>query len=152
MPELANLRHERFARFRAQGMLLEASYERAGYAPDRSHASRLARREDVCERIFELRLDHTDVRTAERPRVIEILMNIAADSQMARTPGGYEQSRIAALEAVRLQLEHEKAQARDRRRMSRDARKDGVAGSGAAGGAEAVRAAEPVAASPLRLA
>ncbi len=82
MPELANFGYERFARFRSQGMLLEASYERSGYAP----ARRDARREGVRERIFDRRLDHTDRLTADRPRVIEALTNLAADSRRVRIP------------------------------------------------------------------
>ncbi|HEY5105998.1 MAG TPA: hypothetical protein VII73_04395 [Caulobacteraceae bacterium] len=57
MPQLANLRHECFAKYRSNGMLLEEAYERAGYAPDRGHASRLAAREDIRARNLEMRLD-----------------------------------------------------------------------------------------------
>jgi hypothetical protein len=76
MPKLDNRRHEWFAYLRAHGARLEEAYERAGYAPDRGHACRLASRPEVAERITELRSDFADVVTADRPRVIEALMSI----------------------------------------------------------------------------
>ena len=101
-------------------MLLEEAYERAGYAPDRGHASRLAAREDVRERIFDIRLNHTDVLTAERPRVIEALMALADQSRAIRTPEGMRQAREALLAAARLQAELAEARTIDRKHIVRD--------------------------------
>ena len=101
-------------------MLLEEAYERAGYAPDRGHASRLAAREDVRARIFEIRLSHTDVETAEHPRVIESLISLAHQSRALRTPEGVKEARLALLDAARLQVELAKARMRDRKHMVRD--------------------------------
>jgi hypothetical protein len=119
MPQLPNVRHERFARFRSQGLLLEDAYERAGYVPDRGHASRLAARKDVRERIFEFCLDHTDVLTAERPRVIEALVNLANDAGRTRPPEAVREARLSLMDAARLQSQLSEARNRDRRRVSR---------------------------------
>jgi signal-transduction protein with cAMP-binding, CBS, and nucleotidyltransferase domain len=114
MPRLANRRHEWFAYMRAHGRRLEDAYERAGYAPDRGHACRLASRPEVAERITELRSDFTDVVTADRPQVIEALMSIANTCKALGTPDALKEARFAYLEAARLQQQIAEELARDR--------------------------------------
>ena len=55
MPTLQNPQHEAFAQARSRTVSLEDAFENAGYSPDRSHACRLAKRDDVSARIAELR-------------------------------------------------------------------------------------------------
>ena len=142
MPRLLNRRHEWFAQLRAQGRRLEEAYERAGYAPDRGHACRLASRPDVALRINELRGDFMDVATADRPRVIEALMAIGASSRSLGTTSGLKEARFAYLEAARLQQEIARDLARDRDIIERELgnlpareRRAGVAGDTACSGA-----------------
>jgi hypothetical protein len=120
MPRLINRRHEWFAHLRAHGMRLEEAYENAGYAPDRGHACRLASRPDVAARINELRSDFTDIRTAERPRVIDALMAIGESSRSHGTTSGLKEARFAYLEAARLQQQHAEDLSRDRDIIERE--------------------------------
>jgi hypothetical protein len=120
MPRLVNRRHEWFAHLRAQGLRLEEAYERAGYAPDRGHACRLASRPDVALRINELRSDFTDVRTADRPRVIDALMEIGQSCRALGTTSGLKEARFAYLEAARLQQQIVDDLARDREIIERE--------------------------------
>jgi hypothetical protein len=54
MPALNNTRHELFAQELAQGSSKATAYRRAGYAPDRHHACRLATKGHVAQRVAEL--------------------------------------------------------------------------------------------------
>ena len=120
MPKLINRRHEWFAYLRAQGLRLEEAYERAGYAPDRGHACRLASRPDVAARITELRSDFTDIVTADRPRVINALLAIGESSRSLGTTSGLKEARFAYLEAARLQQQIGDDLARDRDIIERE--------------------------------
>jgi hypothetical protein len=120
MPKLDNRRHEWFAYLRAHGARLEEAYERAGYAPDRGHACRLASRPEVAERITELRSDFADVVTADRPRVIEALMSIGHSCTALGTPPALKEARFAFLEAARLQQSIAEDLARDRELIERE--------------------------------
>jgi hypothetical protein len=126
MPDLENLRHEWFARARANGYRLEDAYECAGYVPDRGHACRLAARPEVASRINELRnaLKH-DV-PANKISVIQELVEIGRLSRRMDTPVGYKESRLAILEAGRLHEELVQERAQDRQvlamAMAREAR------------------------------
>ncbi len=120
MPKLINRRHEWFAHHRARGMRLEEAYERAGYAPDRSHACRLASRPEVAERITELRGDFTDVISAERSRIIEALIAIAEASRALGTPEGLKEARFAFLAAAALQQRIADDLAKDRQIIERE--------------------------------
>ena len=119
MPRLLNRRHEIFAQLRAEGMRLEEAYERAGYAPDSSHDCRLASRPDVAARINDIRSHFTDIMTAERPRVIDALMEIGRSSRELRTPSALKEARFAYLEAARLQQQLAEDLARDREAIER---------------------------------
>ena len=117
MPLLANRRHEFFARLRAQGLLLEEAYERAGYVPGRGHASRLGSHPDVAERVMELRGDMIDTHTAERPAIIHELIALSHENRSLRTPAAAKEARLALMEAARLQSEMMVERMRDRDRM-----------------------------------
>ena len=54
MAALINARHELFAQERARGATADEAYAKAGYKPDRGHASRLAANGSILARIDEL--------------------------------------------------------------------------------------------------
>ncbi len=117
MEELRNRRHEWFAILRAEGMSLEEAYEKAGYAPDRAHACRLAARPDVARRIVELRI-HRGPRLGARPAdAIPWMLEVAQNGLKMRTAAGLREAREAFAEAARLQMEIERAMAHDRALM-----------------------------------
>ena len=57
MPVLDNPRHERFARFAAQGSTLDEAYKQAGYKENRHNAWSLAQRPLVAERIIQIKTE-----------------------------------------------------------------------------------------------
>ena len=120
MTRLENPRHEHFAQLRAEGLTLEDAYERAGFTPARGHASRLAAREDVAERIAELRKLQTDADLAERPKAIAMLMRFAEASMAFGTAAGVKEARLALLDAERLQRELAQDRMKDRQQMMND--------------------------------
>ena len=61
MPTLRDPRREAFAQARAKGALLIDAYESAGFVRHRGHPSRLALKEEVAERIAELRALQTEI-------------------------------------------------------------------------------------------
>ena len=69
MPELANKRHEQFARNLASGNSASQSYINAGYQPCRQNASRLSSNDDIKQRVIEIQsqreIDTTNNRNAE---------------------------------------------------------------------------------------
>lgn len=65
MPQLANDRHERFARAVADGMRTVDAYEAAGYPRSASSASQLKSRPEVSARIAELMQEDLDRRAAD---------------------------------------------------------------------------------------
>jgi hypothetical protein len=75
IPVLENPRHGAFAQARARGAVLNDAYEDAGFAPDRSHASRLAGREDVAERIAELKAEQAGLDGASPHKAIAALLD-----------------------------------------------------------------------------
>jgi len=102
MPLLENPRHEAFARSRAQGAYLDDAYEDAGFAPGNGHASRLAKREEVAERIAELRAEQPDIVGAGRRGAIITLLRLVEAGLSQGTPGGVKEARETLLEARRL--------------------------------------------------
>jgi phage terminase small subunit len=77
MPELKNLRHERFAQNIAMGMNATAAYAAAGYKPSTAHASRLAVNGRVVERVRELTAPALARTEATVERVLEELTSLA---------------------------------------------------------------------------
>jgi hypothetical protein len=115
MPLLANLRHETFARARANGALLDDAYEDAGFTPGHGHASRLAWRPEVAERTAELRAAQADLAEANPQAVIAALLRIAKASEAQATPAGVKEARLTLLEACRLGGELARDRAHERR-------------------------------------
>ena len=102
MPALSDTRHEAFAQACAKGARFMDAYQDAGFAPDRSHASRLARRDEVAARIAELRLARAAAEDADPQTIIDALMRMARDNETLKTPAGVKEARTNMLEAHRL--------------------------------------------------
>ena len=114
MPILQNARHEAFASARAGGAKLEDAYEDAGFAPSATHACRLAKRDDVAERIGELRLMRAKAEEASPQSIIAALVSVARDSDLLKTPSGAKEARLNLIEAHRMQQAIAHSRAMDR--------------------------------------
>ena len=90
MPLLANPRHEAFAQARARGAYLEDAYEDAGFAPNRAHASRLAHRPEVAERIGAIRAELAGVIDHSPEAMVANLLQAFGRQQGQRRPSGQE--------------------------------------------------------------
>ena len=116
MPILQNPRHETFAQARAKGALLDDAYEDAGFAPGNGHASRLALRPEVAERIGELRAERSELIDSNTQAVVAALLRIAKASEALASPAGIKEARVTLLEARRLGSSLADERARERRR------------------------------------
>ncbi len=120
MTILQNPRHEAFAHARVAGADLEQAYEDAGFAPDTSHACRLAKRPEVAERMAELRREQDEAEDASPRAIIAALVRMARDSEALKTPAGVKEARLNLLEAHRLRGVMAASRAGDRSIMARD--------------------------------
>jgi len=102
MPALNDTKHEAFAQACARGARFMDAYQDAGFAPDNSRASRLARRDEVAARIAELRQTRAAAEDSDPQTIIDALMRMARDSETLKTPAGVKEARINMLEAHRL--------------------------------------------------
>ena len=115
MPLLDNPRYEAFAKTRAKGARLDDAYEDAGFAPGKGHASRLAARPEVAERIAELRAAGADRNMINAADIATSLMRLAKAAEALATPAGFKEARELMLVAQRLHGE-----IAERRRVERD--------------------------------
>ena len=106
---MQNHRYEAFAEARARGQALENVYEDAGFAPGYNHGRRLNLREDVAERIAEIRAALDRARHADEPEAIAALLRLAKAGEALQTPAGAKEARLAVLDAFRLHRESEAA-------------------------------------------
>ena len=102
MPTLENPRHEAFAVARAKGATLHDAFEDAGFPPDRAHACRLAKRDDVAARIGELRAAREKAEESEPHMIIDALIRMARDSEALKTAAGVKEARLNLMEASHL--------------------------------------------------
>ena len=102
MPCLQNPLHEAFALARAKGVSLQDAYEDAGYPPDRGHACRLAKRDDVAARVAELHRVREKAEESSPQMIIDALIRMARDSEVLKTAAGLKEARLNLLEADRL--------------------------------------------------
>lgn len=114
MPALDNPRHEAFAQARARGARVEEAYEDAGFAPGNDHGARLACREDVAQRIGELRALQTDLEQASTQAVIAALLRVAKGAEAATTPAAMKELRLILLDVDRLRAGMELDRQRER--------------------------------------
>jgi hypothetical protein len=97
MPALANSRHEAFAQARARGARKEDAYEDAGFTPGNDHAGRLDAREDVAQRVAELRAQQTEIAESATHAVIAALLRVAKAGEAATTPAAVREVRLTFL-------------------------------------------------------
>jgi hypothetical protein len=114
MPILQNPRHETFAQARAKGALLDDAYEDAGFAPGNGHASRLALRPEVAERIGELRAERSELIDSNTQAVVAALLRIAKASEALACPAGIKEARETLMQAWRLSSDLARDRARER--------------------------------------
>jgi len=121
MPPIQNPQHETFAQARAKGATLDDAFENAGYPPDRSHACRLAKREDVAARIACLRAERDQAEESQPQMIIDALVRMARDSEALKTPAGMKEARLNLLEADRLRTALTKYRNNERYQISIEA-------------------------------
>jgi hypothetical protein len=114
MPALDNPQYEAFAVARARGAFLEDAYEDAGYTAHNGHASRIANRLEVRERISELRREQAKAEESSPRAVIEALVRMARASESLNTAAGAKEARANLLEALRLAREMSDTRRHDR--------------------------------------
>ncbi len=105
MPALTNGKHEKFARFIAEGKTQIAAYEDAGYEPHFENASRLIRNDKVAARIAELQdavAEHTTITVA---LVTESMVRIAKRAEEIESnygPSALSVARASWMDAAKL--------------------------------------------------
>ena len=119
MPALDNARHEAFAQARARGARVAEAYEDAGFAPGNDHGARLAGREEVAQRIAELRAQQTDMEQASTQAVIAALLRVAKGAEAATTPAAMRELRLILLDVERLRAGMELDRQRERTGLRR---------------------------------
>ena len=101
MPSLTNARHERFAQNLAKGMNATEAYEKAGYKPSEAHASRLAGKGKVKDRLAELQgstaKQITDVRDLAREHTEEAVKTLTTVMKDTNAP---QTARVAAANGI----------------------------------------------------
>lgn len=117
MPTLENPRHEAFAQARARGALLIDAYEAAGYVRHRGHPGRLAVKEEVAERIAELRALQTDMEDVSPIGLLASLRRIIKAGEGSENPTLVNAARLAILDASRIQAEMDRRYAYERKHL-----------------------------------
>jgi hypothetical protein len=120
MPVLKNHRHEAFAKARAKGALLDEAYDAAGFVIARGHASRLAKRPEVAERLAELRAEFAAADDISPRAFILALLRIAKAAEEAKTPTSVREARLALVDAAKLQNALEQFHRKDRHDLTFD--------------------------------
>ncbi len=114
MPAHRNPRCEAFARAVVAGVGIENAYEDAGFTPGYRHAARLARRQDVVERMAELRAEVEGLAEASGPAVVAGLMRILKAGEELTSPAAMKEARLTLLEAWKVALETARERNMDR--------------------------------------
>lgn len=95
-------RHEAFAQASAKGLNCGDAYVQAGFASDRSNASKLAKRKAVAERIAELEQLRDLTPQADLAHTVAALLRSAAGADTLKSAAGTREARLSRLEAHRL--------------------------------------------------
>ena len=103
MPILQNPRHEAFAQARARGARLEDAYEDAGYVQGNGHASRLAIKPEVAERIAEIKAARADEEEVSSAMVKTALIRMAKTGEALKTAAAIREARLTMMEAWNVQ-------------------------------------------------
>jgi len=117
MPILQDPRHEAFAQARARGALLIDAYESAGFVRHRGHPSRLALKDEVAERIAELRVLQTDIEDVSPLGLLASLRRIIKAGESSENPTLVNAARLAIVDASRLQAELASHHAHERKHL-----------------------------------
>ncbi len=76
MAELKNIRHELFCRGLVTGKTADQAYQNAGYKPSRAHASRLAAKGNIRQRVSELHQSVAQAATVDRAWVLQQMRDL----------------------------------------------------------------------------
>jgi hypothetical protein len=114
MPTLQNAQYEAFALARAKGARLDDAYEDAGFAPGNGHASRIALRAEVAERIAELRREQAEAEDASPQATIAALVRMAKANEALKSVEGTKEARLNLIEAHRLMADLASRRANER--------------------------------------
>ena len=117
MPTLRDHRHEAFAQARAKGALLIDAYESAGFVRHRGHPSRLALKDEVAERIAELRASQTEAEDVSLAGLLASLRRIIKAGENSEIPALVNAARLAIVDASRIQAELARHQAHEREHL-----------------------------------
>jgi hypothetical protein len=120
MPALQNPRYEAFAQARAKGALLIDAYESAGFVRHRGHPSRLALKDNVAERIAELRAMQTDIEDTSPQGLLASLRRIIKAGEGSENPTLVNAARLAVVDASRLRAELARQQATEQRQLDKE--------------------------------
>ena len=119
MPTLRDPRYEAFAQARAKGALLIDAYESAGFVRHRGHPSRLALKDNVAERIAELRASQTEAEDVSPTGLLASLRRIIKAGENSENPALVNAARLAIVDASRIQAELARHQAHEREHLDR---------------------------------
>jgi len=117
MPALQDRRHEAFAQARAKGALLIDAYESAGFVRHRGHPSRLALKDEVAERIAELRASQTEAEDVSPAGLLASLRRIIKAGENSENPALVNAARLAIVDASRIQAELARHQTHERKHL-----------------------------------
>ena len=117
MATLQDPRHEAFAQARAKGALLIDAYESAGFVRHRGHPSRLALKDEVAERIAELRASQTEAEDVSLHGLLASLRRIIKAGESSENPALVNAARLAIVDASRIQAELVRHQVHERKHL-----------------------------------
>ncbi len=83
---------------------MEEAYEDARFAPRNDHGARLACREDVAQRVAELRAQQTEIAESATHAVIAALLRVAKAGEAATTPAAVKEVRLSLLSINQLRV------------------------------------------------
>ncbi len=87
MAELKNIRHELFCRGLFTGKTADQAYQNAGYKPSRAHASRLAAKGNIRQRVSELHQSVAQAATVDRAWVLQQMRDLYEKTTAAPADG-----------------------------------------------------------------
>ncbi len=87
MAELKNIRHELFCRGLVAGKTADQAYQDAGYKASRAHASRLAAKGNIRQRVSELHQSVAQAATVDRAWVLQQMRDLYEKTTAAPADG-----------------------------------------------------------------
>jgi hypothetical protein len=110
VPALENQRHELFAQELARGKNISAAYVSAGYQPCRQNAHRMTTRDDIKERVVELKEQReTDTKNGRDPETGQFLVGHSGNG--GRPKGSRNKLATEFLDALHLDFQQNGASA-----------------------------------------